>query len=132
MAVLLDGASRLQAKLVPRESIGGEALYVQDPLDAENNVARSCFAFHQVQQVFRDLCEPSPVPTLTLPYNSKPSSTKCPRSSATRSRDSRPRSEWEGPQPQPRCSRSSTCLGGCWIRRQRIDPPARESPALLL
>ena len=54
MAVLLDGASRLQAKLVPRESIGGEALYVQDPLDAENNVARSCFAFHQVQQVFRD------------------------------------------------------------------------------
>ena len=36
MAVLLDGASRLQAKLVPRESIGGEALYVQDPLDAEN------------------------------------------------------------------------------------------------
>ena len=25
MAVLLDGASRLQAKLVPRESIGGEA-----------------------------------------------------------------------------------------------------------
>jgi len=69
MAVLLDGASRLQAKLVPRESIGGEALYVQDPLDAENNVARSCFAFHQVQQVFRDLCEPSPAPTLTLPYN---------------------------------------------------------------
>ena len=54
----LDGASRLQAKLVPRESIGGEALYVQDPLDAENNVGRSCFAFHQVQQVFRDPCEP--------------------------------------------------------------------------
>ena len=53
MAVLLDGASRLQAKLVPRESIGGEALYVQDPLDAENNVARSCFAFHHVQAVFR-------------------------------------------------------------------------------
>ena len=72
MAVLLDGASRLQAKLVPRESIGGEALYVQDPLDAENNVARSCFAFHQVQQVFRDLCESSPALTLTLPYNSNP------------------------------------------------------------
>ena len=67
MAVLFDGASRLQAKLVPRESIGGEALYVQDPLDAENNVACSCFAFHQVQQVFRDLCEPSPAPTLTPP-----------------------------------------------------------------
>ena len=30
MAVLFDGASRLQAKLVPRESIGGEALYVQE------------------------------------------------------------------------------------------------------
>ena len=44
----------MQAKLVPRESIGGEALYVQDPLDAANNVGSSCFAFHHVQQVFRD------------------------------------------------------------------------------
>jgi hypothetical protein len=44
----------MQVKLVPRESIGGEALYVQDPLDAENNVGSSCFAFHHVQQVFRD------------------------------------------------------------------------------
>ena len=29
-------------------------LYVQDPLDAANNVGSSCFAFHHVQQVFRD------------------------------------------------------------------------------
>ena len=47
-------ACHVQAKLVPRESIGGDALYVQDPLDAENNVGSSCFAFHHVQQVFRD------------------------------------------------------------------------------
>ena len=47
-------ACHVQAKLVPREIIGGDALYVQDPLDAENNVGSSCFAFHHVQQVFRD------------------------------------------------------------------------------
>ena len=57
VAVLLDmsddGGSRLQTKLVPRATIGGEALLVQDPLDGDNNVGSSCFAFHHVQGVFR-------------------------------------------------------------------------------
>ena len=37
---------------MPRSHDG--ELLVQDPLDGNNNVGGSCFAFHRVQHVFRD------------------------------------------------------------------------------
>ena len=52
LAVLFDGGAGLQTKLVPRSHDG--ELLVQDPLDGNNNVGGSCFAFHRVQHVFRD------------------------------------------------------------------------------
>ena len=52
LAVLFDGGAGLQTKLVPRSHDG--QLLVQDPLDGNNNVGGSCFAFHRVQLVFRD------------------------------------------------------------------------------
>ena len=52
LAVLFGGGAGLQTKLVPRSHDG--QLLVQDPLDGNNNVGGSCFAFHRVQHVFRD------------------------------------------------------------------------------
>ena len=62
MAVIFDGASRLQLKLMPRESAGGGALYVQDPLDAENN-AGSASAWSRLPPLAAWCPSSAPVPS---------------------------------------------------------------------